>query len=181
MAVRDRAAIHLGGVGWALAGRVPGTIAGAVTLTLLASHTLGIAIGLLVLAAVGMTAVGPPLRPTTRALLAAGLISGFMGTTSSIGGPPIAMVYQHQPGSRLRGTLAAYFTVGATMSLVALAFIGRFARFELLAAIALLPGVLLGFFLSARLSRWLDRGRTRAAVLAVSAISGVALVLSELF
>jgi uncharacterized membrane protein YfcA len=98
-----------------------------------------------------------------------------------MGGPPIAMVYQNEPGAKLRGTLAAYFTVGATMSLVALAVIGRFARWELVQALALLPGMLLGFFLSAPVSTWLERGRLRVAVLAVSAASGVALMLRALF
>jgi uncharacterized protein len=180
MAVRDRDAIHFRGVGWALVGRIPGTVAGAVTLSFLAGNALGIVIGLLVLAAVAMTAVGPPVHPNRPNLLVAGLLSGFMGTTSAIGGPPVAIIYQHQPGSQIRATLSVYFTAGATMSLIALAVIGRFARFELLAAVAMLPGMMLGFILSTRLSRWLDRGRTRSAVLVVSAVSGISLVAREI-
>jgi uncharacterized membrane protein YfcA len=180
MAVRERASIHVGGVGWALAGRVPGTVVGAAVLTVLAARTLGIVLGALVLAAVAMTAFGPRIRPGPLALLLAGVLSGFMGTTASIGGPPVAMVYQHESGARIRGTLSAYFTFGATMSLVALAVIGRFGTWELLAAIALLPGVLAGAVLAERATAWLDAGRTRIAVLAVSGISGVLLLLREL-
>jgi uncharacterized membrane protein YfcA len=128
-----------------------------------------------------MTAFGPPIRPRTPVLLIAGVLSGFMGTTSSIGGPPIAMIYQHESGARIRGTLSAYFTFGASMSLVALAAIGRFGEWELLAALALLPGVLIGAVLSARAATWLDAGRTRIAVLAVSAASGALVVLRELW
>jgi uncharacterized membrane protein YfcA len=180
MAVRDRASIHVGGVGWALAGRLPGTVVGAITLTLLSAGTLDVVLGALVIGAVVMTAFSPPIRPRAGVLLVAGMLSGFMGTTSSIGGPPVAMLYQHESGARIRGTLAAYFTFGATMSLVALATVDRFGQWELLAALALLPGVLIGVWLSERAARWLDAGRTRVAVLAVSAASGALLVLREL-
>lgn len=180
MAVRERSDIDRRAA-FALLGRVPGTIAGATTLVLAPAHALGVILGMLVLAAVGMTAVGPPLRPGPRTLLVAGLLSGFMGTTSSIGGPPIAMVYQHESGPRVRATLGAYFTLGATMSLIALAIVGRFGGWELRAALALLPGIFLGFYVSRRTSTWLDRGRTRAAVLVVSAAAGLALVVRELF
>ncbi len=181
MAVRDRASIHVSGVGWALVGRVPGTVLGAFTLTVLAERTLGITLGALVLAAVAMTAFGPPIRPRRGVLLVGGVLSGFMGTTSSIGGPPIAMLYQHERGALIRGTLSTYFTFGATLSLVALAFVGRFGRFELLSACALLPGVFVGVLLSERALSWLDGGRTRVAVLAVSAISGALVLGRELF
>lgn len=180
MAVRERTAIHVGGVGWALAGRVPGTVVGAAVLTALATRTLSIVLGALVLAAVAMTAFGPRIRPGRLVLLFAGVVSGFMGTTASIGGPPVAMVYQHESGARIRATLSAYFTFGATMSLVALAAIGRFGTWELATAIALLPGVLFGAALAERATPWLDAGRTRIAVLAVSGASGALLLIREL-
>ena len=34
--------------------------------------------------------------------LIAGLLSGFMGTITSVGGPPMAMVYQNMPGPKVR-------------------------------------------------------------------------------
>jgi uncharacterized membrane protein YfcA len=60
------------------------------------------------------------------------------------------------------------------MSLTALAYAGRMGREEATLAVGLLPGIVIGFLSSKRTSAWLDRGRTRAAVLIVAAIAGVA-------
>lgn len=180
VAWRDRRSMDVGGVKWALVGRVPGTVVGALTLSLLPLHTLTLVFGGVVIAAVLMLAFGVPLKPNVPTLLGAGLLSGFMGTTSAIGGPPVAMVYQHEKGPAVRGTLAGYFAVGASMSIAALAIVGRFGLRELGWAMWLVPGVLVGFTLSARVARWLDAGRTRKAVLIVAAVSGAIVVLRQL-
>lgn len=176
MSLRDRESLDLHGVGWALVGRVPGTFLGAMILTWLAHDDLTVLFGALVVLGALMMGFGPPVRPARHTLLAAGLLSGLMGTSSSIGGPPMAMLYQGEPGPRMRSTLSAYFTLGASMSLVALAWVGRLGRFELYSTLALLPGIGLGFAVSSRTVRWLDRGYTRAAVLWVSGLSGVLLI-----
>jgi len=139
-----------------------------------------LAFGALVLFAVALSASGLHVRPTTWTLLSAGALSGFMGTTSNTGGPPIALLYQNAPGARLRSTLSGYFALGTTISLLALAAVARFGRDELWSALALLPGVLIGFVLSTRTLPLLDRGYTRAAVLTVSAVSGAIVILREL-
>ncbi len=180
MAFRDREGMDLTGLGWAIAGRVPGTLAGAWVLLVSSAETLGLGLGVLVLAAVAMSAVGPAIRPQPRSLFAAGVMSGFMGTTTSVGGPPMALLYQHAPGSHVRGTLAGYFVIGAMMSMPAMAAVGRFGTEELLWAAAMTPGVVLGFILSGRLTAFLDGGWIRHAVVAISALAGLTLLLHEL-
>lgn len=176
MTWRDRRSMDIAGVKWAIGGRVLGTIGAALTLTLVSSHALSLLFGALVLAAVLMTGCGLPLTPKPKTLLGAGALSGFMATTSAIGGPPIAMLYQRADGPRVRGTLSGYFVLGASMSLVALGLIGKLGRHELMHGAALLPGILFGFALSGRCTRWLDAGRTRAAVLAVSATAAAIVI-----
>jgi len=177
---RDRSWIDLRGVRWALVGRVPGSMLGAAMLAALSPRSMSLAIGLVVLAAVAMTASGIHLRPRGPTLLVAGVLSGFMGTTAAIGGPPLALVYQHAEGPRLRGTLAGYFVVAAAISIGVLALVGRFGLGDLCTGIALLPGVALGYSLSHRAARWVDRGFTRHAVLLVSALAALALVIRAL-
>ena len=92
----------------------------------------------------------------------------------------MAMLYQHAAGSQLRGMLAGYFLVGSTMSLVGLAFVGRFGGEELLAMAVLLPGMGAGFVLSALTAPVLDRGYVRLAVLVLSAASAGVIVLTQL-
>jgi len=177
---RDRSWIDLRGVRWALVGRVPGSILGAAMLSGLSPRYMSLAVGLVVLAGVAMTASGIHLRPRGPTLLVAGVLSGFMGTTAAIGGPPLALVYQHAEGPRLRGTLAGYFVVAAAISIAVLALAGRFGLHDLVAGVALLPGVVLGYSFSHRAARWVDRGFTRHAVLLVSALAALALVIRAL-
>lgn len=176
LGVRDREGMDLGGVGVAVAGRVPGVAVGAWLLTRVPAQDLGLFFGVLIVLATLMMAFGPPVRPTRAALLGAGFLSGIMGTSSSIGGPPMALIYQNESGPRMRGTLSGYFTVGALLSLAALGLSGRFGRWELEAALWLTPGALVGFFVSSKTARWLDRGRTRLAVLWTAGLAGALLV-----
>jgi uncharacterized protein len=180
MAFRGRQTIHVRGVAWTIVGRVPGVVAGLATITILRQKELAVLFAALVLIAVVMTASGISLHPKRGTLLAAGALSGFMGTVAAIGGPPVALVYQHRPGPELRSTLAGYFVAGSSMSLLGLAAVGRFGRDELLLAAVLVPAILVGYFASHGFARWLDRGRTRAAILVVSALSAALVLLQEL-
>ncbi len=178
MALRDRRDVHLGEIRIALIGRIPATALAALTIAALPADGLAVLFAALVLVAVGITAFGPELRPTRDRLLVAGAVSGFMATATSIGGPPIALLYASEHGRRLRGTLSGFFLVGAGISLTALAFTGSYGRPELGLSLVPLPGVALGFLVSRWGARWLDAGRVRPAVLAVAALAAV-LVLAD--
>jgi hypothetical protein len=177
MTHREWHAIDFPGLTWALGGRVAGVVAGATMLTLLSGDAIAIVFGALVLMAVGLTASGLHVVPRRATLVGAGALSGFMGTVSSIGGPPMALLYQHAAGPRIRGTLSVFFVLGTGLSLLALWFIGRLGAAELALAAALVPGTVLGFALSGRARRVLDGGYTRRAVLSVAAAAGLLVLL----
>ena len=180
LSLRERESIDFHGVAWGVAGRIPGSAIGAAALIVIAQEKLSLLFGVLVLVAVLLSALPIRIRPTRSRLLGVGVLSGFMGTTAAVGGPPIALLLQHEPGDRLRATLSGFFLLGASVSLSALAIIGRFGRAELLVSLTLLPGILLGFWISGRMARILDRGYTRVAVLATAALAALAAVLRQL-
>ena len=62
--------------------------------------------------------------PRRRNVVLAGAASGVLGTATSIGGPPMALVWQRNSGARLRGTMSGFFLVGSMMSIAALAATG---------------------------------------------------------
>jgi uncharacterized membrane protein YfcA len=103
-----------------------------------------------------------------------------MGTTSAIGGAPMALIYQHQKGPQIRGTLSSIFVFGTIISVITLAVVGRFGLKEFKLTLELLPGVLLGFFVSRYTSRLLDKGLIRPAVLAVAAAAGIIVIFKSL-
>ena len=82
----------------------------------------------------------------------------------------MAMLYASQTGRYLRGTLAGFFLVGIGMSLTALVATGSFGVEELRLALLPIPGIAVGFAVSTHGARYLDAGRTRPAILAVSAL-----------
>lgn len=180
VARRERGALDFRGIRWAIAGRVPGTVAGSLAVAALPKGPLAVLFGSLVLVAVALSVAGWHLQPTTRTLLTAGAASGFMGTATSIGGPPMALVYQRASGPELRSTLAAYFVVGAAFSLATLAAVGEFGWHELRLGLLLLPGMLLGYLASGAAARVLDRGYTRTAVLTMATVSSLVLIVREL-
>ncbi|MFQ5479076.1 MAG: sulfite exporter TauE/SafE family protein [Candidatus Binatia bacterium] len=180
LSLRERREVDAGGVARLLVGSVAGTVAAAVLLRRLSDAGFSVVFALLVLLAVALSALGIRVRPTTINITLAGLLSGFMGTTSSIGGPPAALMYQHMPGARLRGTLAVYFLVSSSLALVALAWVGRFGAREASFALVLLPGAVGGYLISGYTTGLLDGGYTRPVVLVLSAAAGISLLLREL-
>jgi uncharacterized membrane protein YfcA len=177
---RERQAIDARGIGWILAGRVPGTLIGALALAGLTARALTVSLGVLVLIGVGISLLAVRVPRTPGMLSFAGFVSGMMGTTAALGGPAVAILYQHERGPMVRSTLATYFLIGAFMSLGALYFIGRLGHAELKLGVALLPGIIGGFLLSRGMGAWMDGGRTRRAVLWLSGLAGLASVIRGL-
>lgn len=177
---RDRSGVDKSGLTMLLSGRALGTIPAAILLAYLPLDSMKILLAAVVLAGAVMGVLHSGAQPTPTVLFAAGTASGFMATAAGLGGPPVALVYQRETGLRLRGTLAAYFIVGTLLSLGALAWAGRFGMEEIRLAGVLIPGTVLGYFLSRPAAAYLDGGRTRIAVLAVSALAAVSVILTVL-
>ena len=123
----DLSALDLGGSGWLVLGRLPGTALGAGLLLVVDDHLLGLVVGavLLVTVAASLTGATPPLTRGTR--LGAGFASGVMGTAAGVGGPPLSMLYRDQGGRVLRATVGVALMVGVAMSLSAVVVTGRWA------------------------------------------------------
>lgn len=156
-------------------------MAAALVLRVLAGEMLGLLFGALVLLGVLLSIGLPPPDPGRRLLFAAGGLSGFMGTSTSIGGPPLALVFQRRHGAHLRGTLAACFLPGSVLALVALYWAGHLGITELVLGLSLFPAVGAGFWASRWTGDLLEGGGLRAAILAVSALAVVAAIVRALW
>lgn len=178
--LRERAHADVRGVGLAFGGRVPGTVLGALAVAAFPLAALHVLIALLVLLAVAVSVWAPRFHPTRRVLVTAGLVSGVTGTIGAIGGPPVALVYQHAEGPRLRATLALYFVLGTVLSVTALWATGSFGRHEVALSALLLPGTALGFLASGRVLRHVDTGLLRPLVLGAASLSAVVLLVTAL-
>lgn len=178
--VRDRTHGRLRDVGWALAGRALGAPLGVLVVVRVSTEPLQVLFGVLLLAAVAATASRWRVAPTNRNGFVAGTISGFSGTTVGVGGPPVAIVYQHDAGPVLRANLSRYFLAGLVISLTSLTIGGELDGERIGDGLLLVPGLLLGALVSARGAQLLDRTWARPAVLVVSGVSAVAVLVRGL-
>jgi uncharacterized membrane protein YfcA len=180
MVLHEHHAVDRPGLAWIIAGRIPGTILGAV---IVASVSLGVlkgVIGVTVLLAVGASVLAPPIRLSPGTQFTGGAVSGATGTAAGIGGPPLALLYQHQPGPTMRSTLAASFMVGTVLSIGALAIAREVLLADFVLALVLLPFVLAGSWIGRQAHDVLDRHWLRPAVLVFAAVSAVVVLADAL-
>jgi uncharacterized protein len=176
----EREDIHWAGLGWSLPTRLLGTAVGVAAVAAFSTRVLGLLVAVMVLAAVLVTWLAVRLPITRGSLMTAGLVSGFSGTATSIGGPPMAILYQDRPPRQIRTTLAVYFMVGAGLSLAGLALAGQLDLRRALLAACLAPVLPFGAALGRVLRRRLPEHRVRGAVLLLCAASALVLLVRSL-
>lgn len=164
------------GVSWALAGRLAGTAAGIWVLVEIPAQALGILVGTVVLAMIALTTLGAGLPRNRWTLLAAGVLSGTTGTATSIGGPPVALLYQREQGPQVRASLALFLCVGNCLALAALALVGHLPGRAVGAGLIFIACAAAGLAVATRFRRFVDAGRIRVAVLLIAAASAVILI-----
>lgn len=181
MALRERSAVDLTGVGWLLVGRIPGAFIGVFLLGVASAAVLDLFIGVVVLAAVAVIGTGYHVKRTRGTKLAAGMASGTTGVVATIGGPAIALVYTREEAQTIRSTLAAVFTVGVSTSIIFRWWSGHVSLTDVRVARILLPAASLGLWAAVRLRDRVSRDHLRIGVLAVCAGAAVALIVRALF
>lgn len=180
MALREWRDVIASDLKLAVAGRLIGTLPGAYAISALPKSAYELLFAILVMLGAVLSALGWHVRPTPRNVTIASMISGFMSVVSSVGGPPMALVYQNEEGPRIRSTISAIFMIGGLISLAGLWWAGRFHMVELLLGLLLMPGVVIGFTISRYTTAWFDRERIKPAVLVISAMSALVVMFRAL-
>jgi uncharacterized protein len=180
IAHRDRAETVFRDVPLGILGRVLGMIPAAYALAVLPATAYDLLFAGTVMLAVVLSLFGWHIPPTPFNVVTAATLSGFTATVSSLGGAPMALVYQAESGPRIRGTLSTIFVAGTIISIAGVWWAGRFGVVEALVGLALMPGVVVGFWLSRYTSRRIDASHMRPAILVASALSAVAILVRAL-
>ena len=175
-ALREAPQINRSDLGFSLAGRLIAAGLAAWCVGLMSPQTFSLFFGLTVLFAVVVSLSGLRIQTTPRTLFLAGTVSGFMGTLTSMGAAPMALVYQNTGGARMRATLNAFFVVGGLISIAALMMAGRFDWQDVRMSVLMIPPAAAGFLLSGWGRKLVDRGHVKPLVLLVSGLSGAMLL-----
>lgn len=175
--VRDRSHLRLGDVGYLLASRPFGGLAGLAVISVAAGFWLDIAIGLIVLAAVGILATDVRLTRNRLTETGAGFASGFTSIVSSIGGPPLILLYRDASGPITRAQLGFVFTIGSLTSIGLRLLGGAFDLSDLMVGLTMLPPMFMGFVAAGPVRSRVDGVGLRGPVLGLSSLAAVSLIL----
>lgn len=175
-ALQERPSIRWNEVGVGVAGRFTGVLAATLVLTCVADPKLFMLVfGALILAALLLSLSGWQLAFSRRNLFGMANLSGFMATITSVGAPPMAMLYQGRLAGEARPTLSAFFALGGIVSLAGLYFSGWAGWRETQTAALMVPPMLLGLYIARRLRGRFD-SRYRGALLWMSGFAALLLI-----
>jgi len=180
IAIREHQSIESKNLPWAIFGRTFGTLAGIFLILVMPIGKISLLFAIMILLAVIISFMGLRLELNKKNLFGTGVLSGIMGTTAAIGGVPMAIIYQDFKGPRLRGTLSGIFTIGTILSIIALAVVGKFGWKEFQLGGVLIPGILLGYIISIKTAKYLDKGLIRPIVLLIASFAALGIILRYL-
>lgn len=178
--IRERKSIIFKGLGFSILGRLLGAILAAYLIVILSQTYFSLMFGGLILLAVIFSLIKGTWEINQPKLFLAGFLSGIMGTLASIGSPPMGLLYQHQKAKVIRGTLSAYFTLGTLISIISLSIVGKLTIVEFKLYLWMFPAFTIGFWLSRYVTKYLDRGYTRWAILLISSLSAIFVITKAL-
>ena len=174
--LHNRKSIEIGGLKMAIIGRIPGSVAGAWLLLYVSVSTLSLWLGIFVLISLAIGLLPIRIEPNPKRMAIAGFISGFMGTSSGIGGPPIALLLQHQEATKLRSNLAAFFLLSSIISLIIQWAIGYLNINHLLLTLPLLPAAWAGNIAGQYSTKYLPQTLIRYLTLGLCFMAGLAAI-----
>lgn len=176
-AMAERGNIAWDEVSIGMIGRTTGILAGTAALLQITDHSMfSLVFGCLILIAVGLTVFGWNMKLKASNLIGMGVISGFMGVITSVGAPPLALIYQSQNPKTARPTLAAFFAFGGALSLTSLYATGYAGLDDLWMALFMFPASLAGTW-AGRMTRGRFDTRYRPFLLGIAAVASVLLIL----
>jgi len=147
-----RAHLSLRGLLPAVIARLPGSLLGAWLLVAVSVKALALLIAAVIILGMAVNVIKIRLPVNRYSLAGAGFLSGVMGTATSIGGPPMAILMQGQQADVIRGNLAAFFLFSSLVSLVVLVPTDYFGWHQLGLALPLIPASWLGSLVASRVS-----------------------------
>lgn len=173
VAWRERHAIDLRGAGWISAGRLAGTFGGLWVLVAVPMAWLNALVGGSTILAAVVSLLAPAFTPGRVTFASTGLITGVTETATGVGGPPLALAYQHAPVATLRATVALCFLVGEVISLIVLGVSERLGAPQWHYALGMLPVLGAGMLASHLVHRRINQRMLRLGVLVFALVSGL--------
>ncbi|MBU1438135.1 MAG: sulfite exporter TauE/SafE family protein [Gammaproteobacteria bacterium] len=173
MSIRNHNALEWRQTSYALTGGSIGVLAAALLMSSLAVAQYRMLFGTLMIAAVFLSLIGSRPNLSPRNNLIAGMLSGFMGTTTSAGGAPMGLLYQHATPQLRNAHLSLFFLYINIFGIVVLWISGMSSWGDILLFVQSIPALLLGWRLSAVVGRRINGRHLRLLILLVAFVAGL--------
>jgi uncharacterized membrane protein YfcA len=175
--VESRRSLQPRRAGLLLGGAVIGTPAGIAVLSLVSPDALRIIITVsaLLVATLWLVRLPPPLENETRAVWFGGLVGGFLNGSTSMGGPPPALVasIQRWPVQESRSALTTFNLVSYALGLATAAISGLLDADFLMDGLRLLPVAIAGSLLGGWSVRHVSKDAFHYALLGTVWLAGI--------
>lgn len=179
MTIRDRGHLQFNQVSWAMRGSFFGILLAGLLLKVTSKEQFELAFGILILLAVLISVLGlvPKVNKITNTI--AGFTSGLMGTITAVGGPPIALLYQHGDIKNIKANLTAFFLFVNIIAIITLSLIGQITTNTLMTVIFILPGMAVGLYISTKAAHIVKPTLIRRWILALSGMTAVITIIKS--
>ena len=166
-----------------LVGSLAGIPPGVFLLERLDAGALQVMVAATVIVASALLYFSPNLaggEDTVRGRLMAGFVSGSIGSSTSLSGPPIVLYLlgRESDVAAFRATLLLFFLPGNVVTILAFALVGQITGDVLVLSVAALPAIALGLMFGAWLRSHVQPERFRAVVVAVLIVTSLAVLAS---
>jgi uncharacterized protein len=178
----DWAEVRWREISYAFVGRVVGALLAATIIALVAdANVISLCVGISVLLGVAISLTNFAIAINPASLVTAGFMSGAMATLTSVGAPPMGLLYQRVSFDHVRATLNAFFLFGALASVGALLLYRLINRSDVGLMLALLPAIWLGTLAGDVALKHLTIKSLRPFTLIISTVAAVVLILRTIW
>ncbi|MFT4083438.1 MAG: TSUP family transporter [Nocardioides sp.] len=174
---RERRALALTRLSWALVAAVPAAVGGLLLVPKLTGRATSFLIGLFVVVSVAASMLGWQVRAGRAQLAVAGGMAGFLGSVAAVPGPPLVVAYADADAHRYRANLSAFFALTAGISVLGMAARGDLDTGDLALTVVLLPGVVVGLVAAHMAVPRLPERALRPLALTLSLCAGLVLLI----
>jgi len=105
-----------------------------------------------------------------------GFISGVMGATALSGGHVLALLFQNHKLESIKATLSFMYTLFSITLLIVFYINNKFILNDAILGLYMMPGFLIGYFISPYFVKYFNKQYTKTAVLIMASIGAILLI-----
>ena len=177
--VRERSGIEWSYLSRCLVGMPIGVALGHLATGTLSESGLKVAVGVLIVLAVVLVAVGWAPQSGRWTAPVCGLLVAFGTRVAALPGPPFVILHHDRPPSMIRPNLSALNLVNLVVIVTIMATAGQVTAADLGRGALVAGSAAIGLVVAPPVRRWVDRRWFRPLVLVLAGLGGLAVVVGE--